>query len=354
MKPYDNSEYLQSQIQEAITNHRAVAICGGGSKTFLGRKVEGSTLSTLKHTGVIKYEPGELILTARSGTPLKEIKQLLSKQGQMLAFEPPGFGANATLGGTIACGLSGPRRPYAGSARDFVLGTKIINGKGEILHFGGEVMKNVAGYDVSRLMTGAHGTLGLLLEISLKIMPTPEQETTLVFECTATEAITRMNTLASQPVPISAACHMNGKLYLRLSGLTVSVTAASLTLGGETLANAETFWIELREQQLPAFNTGKTFWRLSVPPTTKPLALSGETVIDWGGGLRWLASDEPSQSIRNITRSAGGHATLFRNHDGLGEVFQPLETGIKLIHKNLKAAFDPNDILNPGRMYLDI
>lgn len=350
----DNSEYLQSQIQEAITNKRAVAICGGGSKTFLGRKVEGMALSTLEHTGVIKYEPGELILTALSGTPLAEIEQLLAEQGQMLAFEPPSFGANATLGGTIACGLSGPRRPYAGSARDFVLGTKIINGKGEILHFGGEVMKNVAGYDASRLMTGAYGSLGLLLEISLKIMPSPEQEITLVFECSATDAIQRINTLASQPVPISAACHMDGKLYLRLSGLTVSVNAASKELGGETLANAETFWTQFREQQLPEFNTEKNFWRLSVPPTTAPLALSGETIIDWGGGLRWLTSDEPSQSVQSTARHVGGHATLFRNHDGLGEVFQPLESGIKLIHKNLKAAFDPHDILNPGCMYLDI
>lgn len=351
---HDDTEQLQTQIEEAIANKRPVAICGGSSKAFLGRKVEGAPLSTLKHKGVIKYEPNELILTARSGTPLKEIQQLLAEQGQMLAFEPPSFGANATLGGTIACGLSGPRRPYAGSARDFVLGTKIINGKGEVLHFGGEVMKNVAGYDVSRLMTGAHGTLGLLLEVSLKIMPSPEQETTLVFELSAADAIQRINQLASQPLPISGACHIDGKLYLRLSGITVSVNAACKELGGEALDDAETFWTQLREQQLPEFNTEKNFWRISVPPTTEPLTLSGETIIDWGGGLRWLSSDEPTQSVRNSALKAGGHATLFRNHDGLGEVFQPLEPGIKLIHKNLKAAFDPHDILNPGRMYLDI
>ncbi len=350
----DQTEHMQTQINEAIASKQALVIRGGRSKDFLGRKVGCTHLSTTQHTGVTKYEPGELILTARSGTSLKEINDLLAEQGQMLAFEPPAFGDDATLGGTIACGLSGPRRPYAGSARDFVLGTKIINGKGEILHFGGEVMKNVAGYDVSRLMTGAYGTLGLLLEISLKTMPSPEQETTLVFEHNAEQAIQRINHLASQPLPISGACHLNGKLYLRLSGLTVSVNAACKELGGETLDDAQTFWEQLREQQLPEFKTEKSFWRISVPPTTAPLPLSGETIIDWGGGLRWLTSDEVSQSIRQAALKAGGHATLFRNHDGFGEVFQPLNPAIKQLHNKLKHAFDPHDILNPGRMYLDI
>jgi glycolate dehydrogenase FAD-binding subunit len=350
----DKTEQMQAQIKEAITSKQALVIRGGRSKDFLGRKVGCTHLNTAEHKDITKYEPGELILTARSGTPLKEIKKLLAEQGQMLAFEPPAFGDKATLGGTIACGLSGPRRPYSGSARDFVLGTKIINGKGEILQFGGEVMKNVAGYDVSRLMTGAYGTLGLLLEISLKTMPSPEQETTLVFEHSAEEAIQRINQLASQPLPISGACHINGKLYLRLSGLSVSVNAACKELGGETLDDAETFWEQLREQQLPEFKTDENFWRISVPPTTAPLSLSGETIIDWGGGLRWLASNEPPQSIHNTAKKAGGHAALFRNHDGFGEVFQPLDPAIKELHNKLKHAFDPHDILNPGRMYLDI
>ncbi|EGH00280.1 Glycolate dehydrogenase2C FAD-binding subunit GlcE [gamma proteobacterium IMCC2047] len=351
---FDNSEQMQAQINEAIANKQALVIRGGRSKDFLGRKVGCTHLNTSAHRGVTKYEPGELILTARSGTPLQEIKSLLAEQGQMLAFEPPSFGAKATLGGTIACGLSGPRRPYAGSARDFVLGTKIINGKGEILKFGGEVMKNVAGYDVSRLMTGAYGTLGLLLEISLKIMPSPEQETTLVFDYSAEQAIKYVNQLASQPLPLSAACHFDNKLYLRLSGLTVSVNAACQELGGEILSDAESFWEKFREQQLEQFQTDKSFWRISVPPTTAPLPLSGNTIIDWGGGLRWLASDEAPQTVRNTAQKAGGHATLFKNHDGFGEVFQPLEPAIKQLHINLKRAFDPHDILNPGRMYLDI
>lgn len=354
MSPQDQSEALQTQVQEAISNKRPLKISGGGSKDFLGRQTDGEPLCTLKHTGVVKYEPGELILTARSGTPLKEIQQLLAEHGQMLAFEPPAFGAKATLGGTIACGLSGPRRPYAGAARDFVLGTRIINGKGEMLRFGGEVMKNVAGYDVSRLMTGAYGTLGLLLEVSLKIMPSPEQETTLVFEKTAAEAIEWVNALAGQPVPLSAACHINDKLYLRLSGLSVSVDAAIRQLGGECLEQAGTFWEQLREQQLPEFNTDKNFWRISVPPSTPPLKLDGETVIDWGGGLHWISSDETIQNTRKAALDAGGHATLFRNHDGVGEVFHPLAPGIKQLHQSLKAAFDPQDIFNPGRMYLDI
>jgi glycolate oxidase FAD binding subunit len=351
---HDHSAQLQEQIKDAISNRQAVAICGGGSKAFLARKVEGLPLSTRQHSGVIKYEPGELILTARSGTPLKEIQQLLAAQGQMLAFEPPLFDDQATLGGTIACGLSGPRRPYAGAARDFVLGTKIINGKAEVLHFGGEVMKNVAGYDVSRLMTGAYGTLGLLLEVSLKIMPAPEQETTRVFDCSASDAIQRINALSSQPLPISAACHIDGKLYLRLSGITSNVKACSSTTGGETLANADTFWQQLRDQQLPLFSNQQNLWRLSVPPTTAPLTLPGKSIIDWGGGLRWLSSDEAIESVRNATSNAGGHATLFRNHDGIGDIFHPLPPAIKALHKNLKTAFDPHGVLNPGRMYQDI
>ena len=354
MNSQDQSEILQSQIQEAIAKKHPLIISGGNSKAFLGRKTDGEMLNTMKHSGVIKYEPGELILTARSGTPLKEIQQLLAEQGQMLAFEPPAFSEKATLGGTIACGLSGPRRPYAGSARDFVLGTRIINGKGEVLHFGGEVMKNVAGYDVSRLMTGAYGTLGLLLDISLKIMPSPEQESTRVFEMTASEAIEWVNSLATQPIPLSAACHLENKLYLRLSGLTVSVDAAIKLLGGEKLDKAETFWEQFREQQLPSFQTNESFWRISVPPCTPPLKLGENTVIDWGGGLRWLSANEPTKTVRKAALDAGGHATLFRNHDGIGEVFHPLAPGIKQIHKNLKAAFDPLDIFNPGRMYLDL
>lgn len=350
----DITEQMQAQIMDAISSKQALVIRGGRSKDFLGRKVGCTHLNTAAHRGVTKYEPGELILTARSGTPLKEIKKLLAAQGQMLAFEPPAYGDSATLGGTIACGLSGPRRPYAGSARDFVLGTKIINGKGEILQFGGEVMKNVAGYDVSRLMTGAYGTLGVLLEISLKVMPCPEQEITLVFECNAGDAIKRVNQLAGQPVPLSAACQFNNQLYLRLSGLSVSVEAARQALGGETLNNAETFWEQLKEQQLPIFNTDQHLWRLSVPPARDPLPLSGNTIIDWGGGIRWLTTNEPVQQVRKIALNAGGHATLFRNHDGIGEVFHPLSPALKRLHKNLKAAFDPEDIINPGRMYLDL
>lgn len=351
---FDNSQQMQAQIQQAIASKQALVIRGSRSKDFLGRKVGCTHLNTVEHRGVTNYEPGELILTARSGTPLSEINELLAAEGQMLAFEPPAFGDKATLGGTIACGLSGPRRPYAGAARDFVLGTRIINGKGEILQFGGEVMKNVAGYDVSRLMTGAFGTLGVLLEISLKIMPIPEQESTLVFELDARQAILRINQLASQPLPLSAAAHINGKLYLRLSGLSVSVNAACKTLGGETLQNADTFWRQLREHQLPEFNNDKHLWRISVPATTSPMPLSGDTVIDWAGGLRWLSSEEPVQAIHKATKEAGGHATLFRNHDGFGEVFHPLEPAILQLHKNLKQAFDPFDIINPGRMYLDI
>ncbi len=348
----DHGAELQDRVQKAFVERTPLRIEGGGSKAFLGGVCEGAVLSLAGHRGVVSYEPTELVITARTGTRLAELETLLADSGQMLAFEPPHFGAAATLGGTIAAGLSGPRRPYAGSARDFVLGVKLINGWGEVLGFGGEVMKNVAGYDVSRLMTGAMGTLGVLLEVSLKVLPLPEQELTLVQECSAQQALERTNAWAGRPLPISAACHVGGRLHLRLSGVAPTVRAAREHIGGEPLADGTGFWRGLREQELDFFADARPLWRLSVAPGAPQPTLEGDWLLDWGGAQRWLKSEAPAPDIRAAAERLGGHATLFR---GTGAaVFHPLPEALMQLHRNLKQAFDPAGIFNRGRLYPEL
>jgi glycolate oxidase FAD binding subunit len=351
MSNQDLSDTLRGQVLGAIAAGLPLQIAGGGSKAFYGRKTLGSRLEVAGHSGVVFYEPTELVLTARAGTPLREIEAALAREGQMLGFEPPHFGPGATLGGAVACGLSGPRRPYAGAARDFVLGVNMINGKGEVLSFGGQVMKNVAGFDVSRLMVGALGTLGLLLEISLKVLPRPEQELTLVFEHSAESALAAMNLWAGQKWPISAACHAEGRLHLRLSGAEAALRASQLALGGEALAQDAGFWEDLREQRLDFFRSAENLWRLSLPPATPSLAISGACLMDWGGALRWLSTAAPAATVFAAARQAGGHATLFRSPAPAREVFQALPEGLRQLHIRLKQAFDPLGIFNPGRLY---
>ena len=346
----DITDELKARVEAAARERRPISVVGGGSKHFLGRLIQAEDFEAGAHRGVVSYEPSELVVTVRAGTPLEQLQAVLAEHGQMLAFEPPRFGDSSTIGGTVACGLSGPRRPYAGAARDFVLGTRVINGRGEVLRFGGQVMKNVAGYDVSRLMTGAMGTLGLLLEISMKVLPRPAVESTRVFEVDLADALERMNRWAAQPLPLSGACHDGDRLYLRLSGTPGGVRSATERLGGETLED-DSFWRDLREQSLPFFTGDAPLWRLSVPAGTPPLALPGRTFADWGGALRWLVSDAEADSIRSVAASAGGHATLFRGGDRRGEVFHPLTPPLLKLHRRLKLAFDPEGIFNPGRMY---
>jgi len=352
----DQTDNLKNQIASAAEEKCPVAIVGGNSKAFLGQKVDlDNVIHTQGHTGISSYEPGELTLTARSGTLLKDIETVLTEHNQMLAFEPPHFGSNATLGGTIACNLSGPRRPYAGAARDFVLGTRIINGKGEILRFGGEVIKNVAGYDVSRLMTGAMGTLGLLLDVSLKVLPLPEHETTSSFEMTPGQAISTMNAWAGKSLPVSATCYYDQRLYVRLSGTKSSTLKASEKMGGETVPKAGKFWLSVREQKLSFFENSEPLWRLSLPGLTQPLEIINRPILmEWSGAQRWFSSSQAPTVIREMLEDVGGHATKFRNHEGVGDVFHPLSRGIKVLHRNLKTAFDPMNILNPGRQYADL
>lgn len=349
----DISAALQDTLREAIAQCIPLCIVGGNTKSFYGRATQGERLSVAGHRGVVNYEPTELVITARAGTPLADIEALLAEHGQRLPFEPPHFGADSTLGGAVASGLSGPHRPYAGSARDFVLGVTVLTGKGEILRFGGQVMKNVAGFDVSRFMAGSLGTLGILLEVSLKVLPRPEYEQTLLFESSDHDAIQRMNAWAGQSLPLSAALFDNGWLYLRLSGSTAAVHAVHGRLGGETIADAAAFWAEVRDHRHPFFGDDIPLWRLSVPPAAPPLDLPGEWLLDWGGAQRWLKTDNAATTIREAATKAGGHATLFRGGDREGEVFHPLPPALMALHRRLKAAFDPHGILSPGRMYSD-
>ena len=345
---------LQDRVQEAAAAGTALCIQGSSSKSFYGRTPQGEVLSVKDHQGILDYTPSELVISARAGTRLTELESVLAQEGQMLAFEPAHFAEGATIGGTIACAFSGPRRPYAGAARDFVLGINCVNGTGEWLRFGGQVMKNVAGYDVSRTLTGSLGTLAILLDIHLRVLPRPETELTLQQVCDAATAIERCNAWAAQPLPLSATCHVDGVLFIRLSGMEQGVQSAATVIGGEPLANAAPFWQQLREQQLAFFSGEQPLWRLSVPAATDSLPIEGDTLLDWGGAQRWLRSEQPAETIRATVESVGGHATLFRGGDHSGEVFHPLQPAMLSLHQRLKKTFDPAGILNPGRMYREL
>jgi glycolate oxidase FAD binding subunit len=349
----DRKEELQETVGGALASGEPLEIRGGGSKGFYGRTPRGRPLEVAGHRGVTYYEPSELVVTARSGTRLKDLEALLASEGQMLAFEPPRFGDAATLGGTIACNLSGPRRPYAGAARDFVLGAGLINGSGEIVNFGGQVMKNVAGYDVSRLVTGAMGILGLLVEVSLKVLPAPETEVTVSMAASQGEAIEAMNRFAARPLPLSAAAWTDGRTYLRLSGSETGVGAAAREIGGDRMRTDEAaaFWENLREHRLDFFNDSDVLWRVSLPPATPPLSWPGAWLIDWGGGQRWLRSGMTRDELVRQAASIGGHVTAFRGGSRDKEVFHPLDNAAMRLHRRIKAAMDPRGLFNPGRMY---
>lgn len=346
----DGSAALLEQVNLALNNATPLLIQGSNSKAFLGRPVAGEVLDTRGHCGIVSYDPTELVITARAGTPLADLSAVLEAAGQMLPCEPPSFGEGATLGGMVATGLSGPRRPWAGSVRDFVLGTRVITGMGKHLRFGGEVMKNVAGYDLSRLLVGSYGCLGLLTEVSLKVLPKPRQCISISLEMDRVNALSKLAEWGQQPLPISAASHDGQRLHLRLEGGEGSVAAARDRLGGE-LIDSE-YWDDLNEQRLAFFDEGQPLWRLSLPNNTGPLDLPGEQLIDWGGAQRWLKTDADVAVIRSIAQEAGGHATCY-SHGVIDSPFQPLPPALLRYHCQLKAQLDPQGIFNPGRMYAE-
>jgi glycolate oxidase FAD binding subunit len=352
----DAAAQFGERIRAAASAQRPLRLRGGGTKDFYGGEPAGEVLDTRAHAGIVSYEPTELVITARCGTPLAELEAALAENRQMLAFEPPHFGAAATLGGCVAAGLSGPRRATAGALRDFVLGARILDGRARELAFGGQVMKNVAGYDVSRLLAGSLGTLGLILEASLKVLPRPVAEATLRFELGEEQALESMNRWAGKPLPLSATAWQAGELTLRLSGAASAVRAAAAELGGERIedAPAQRFWSAIREQSDAYFGDAAPLWRLSVPSYAPRIELPGAQstaqLIEWGGALRWLKSDADAAAVRAAAAGAGGHATLFRGGPRR-PAFTPLEPVLARLHRELKAAFDPAGIFNPGRFY---
>lgn len=349
----DCSDKIAAKVQEAYQLKQALQIKAGSTKQFYGRNIQAETLSLTDHSGIIEYEPSELYITARSGTSLREIEKTISEQHQILPCESPYFGETATLGGTVACGLAGPRRVSAGSVRDCILGTEILNGKGELLRFGGKVMKNVAGYDVSRLMCGALGTLGVLMSVSLRLLPKPACEQTIVLTIESSTAINKMNQLANTPMPISATFYDGHDLYIRLSSSLSAIEACTKEIGGELANNNDIFWSSIKEQTHDFFNSDKSLWRISVPPCTEKLNLSGESVLEWNGGLRWCKSDADENIIRTEVERVGGHATLFKGST-TDQIFHPLSKSSMKLHKKLKHVLDPAGILNPGKMFAEL
>ncbi len=342
--------HFAERIRAAGAQRAPLRLRGGGSKDFYGGEPRGELLDTRGYAGIVSYEPTELVVTARGGTPLAELEAALARERQMLPFEPPHFGPGATLGGCVAAGLSGPRRASAGAARDFVLGARIMDGRARDLSFGGQVMKNVAGYDVSRLLAGSMGTLGLILDVSLKVLPRPAQEVTLAMEMPEAKALETLNRWAGSPLPVSATVWRDGQLFIRLSGAESAVRAAIEKLGGQRVESGR-FWVEVREHSDPFFAGDGPLWRLSVPSHASAIALPGDSLIEWGGALRWVRTSADAATVRTAAQRAGGSATLFRGGERSGGVFGTLAPALERLHRELKAVFDPEGILNPGRMY---
>jgi glycolate oxidase FAD binding subunit len=343
---------LVGQVREATSRGTPLRVVGGGSKHFYGRDVAGAPLETRVHAGILRHDPAELVLTARAGTPLAEVEAQLARHGQRLPFEPPHFGPHATLGGAVASGLAGPARAWAGPCRDFVLGARLLAGDGRVLRFGGEVMKNVAGYDVARTLAGSLGVLGVLLDVSLKVLPRAAAERTIVIEVDAGAALERLAGFVRDGLPISASAWVDGRLHLRVEGSSATLDDVSRRIGGEVAADGVAFWAGVREQAHPFFAGDAPLWRCIVAQDAPALALDGAPLIEWNGAQRWYRGNGPAAFA--AAAAAGGHATLFRHGPAGADVFALLPPALLGLHRRLKHVFDPAGILNPGRMYADL
>ena len=363
---------ITERVRAAVADQTPLRIRGGGTKDFHGRGLHGDVLDTRLLSGITSYEPSELVITARAGTPLAELEAALAAKGQCLPFEPPHFGPGATVGGMVAAGLSGPARASVGAVRDYVLGVSLINGKAEPLTFGGQVMKNVAGYDVSRLMAGSWGTLGLLTEVSLKVLPVAPAEATLRFECNQADALRKLHAWGGQPLPLNASCWVQdgggGTLYVRLRGAVAAVQAACKSMGGTHLDNATTTpnnaldWSACRDHTLPWFvqrtqQPDLALWRLSLPATAPvlPLPAAAQPLVEWHGALRWVqAPASAGDALRAAAEAVGGSASVFVAASAYPESasgqFDPKSAALAQIHARVKQAFDPAGIFNPGRL----
>jgi glycolate oxidase FAD binding subunit len=354
---------LRDRVLVAHDSKTALEIRGGCTKRFYGNVPRGEPLDVCELAGITSYEPTELVVTVLAGTKLLELESVLAERGQCLPFEPPHFGAVGTVGGMVAAGLAGPARACVGPLRDFVLGVTMLNGVGERLTFGGQVMKNVAGYDVSRLIAGSMGILGVICEVSLKVMPIFPACRTLYVEMDETAALKRLNRWAGESFPMNASAWHGGRLYLRLAGAKAAVGRALEGAGGRELEPqvAAAWWSDIRDHRHEFFSLsnaqlerGECSWRLAVPDSAPPIALPGEQLIEWGGGQRWWRSTAPASQIRSAAERAGGHATLVRAADKRPGVFTAPKAASMNIHKRLKQSFDPAGIFNPGRLYPEL
>ena len=361
-------QQFRAQILDAAHSGKQIQIIGGNTKSWYGDHAQGEILHTSAYSGIVDYQPAELVLTAKAGTPMLEIEQALANAAQMFPFEPPLFGSNATIGGVVCAGLSGPGRGQAGALRDFILGVKVMDGRGDIVTFGGQVMKNVAGYDVSRLMPGSMGTLGLLLEVSIKVLPIPAKTRTLSFKMSQAQAIEQMNRLAGQPLPLSASCWIGlpeqGELMLRLGGANAAVESATMKLlsqwSGQQVPEeqAAEFWHSIKEQTHAYFqgDDQESLWRFAVNPLSKPLPLAGVTCLEWLGGQRWFKGKLAQKDAIAIAKEHGGHATLFRGDKSqLSTVFttlqeNPLTAPLAIVQERIRHAFDPSGVFKTNRM----
>jgi len=343
-------EHWQSQIKAAAAKGEKLAIRGSGSKSFCSPTAAGNVLDARELSGIVEYEPNELVIVVRCGTRIAEVEKTMADAGQMLAFEPPHFGDGATLGGMVATGLSGPRRPYAGALRDFVLGCKVLDGKGDHLSFGGKVMKNVAGFDVSRLLTGSFGTLGVITEVAFKCLPLPKARQTRVFELDAQTAIERMNRWYAEANPITATTWVGGKLFVRLAGAEPAVKSAASNLGGEPLANDADWWRDWREQKHAFFTDELPVIRIackSTAPWGDLVNDADKQAIDWGGAQRWVRSSSFAlPAIREWSRAQGGHASVFRGAASEAERSKTMQPALADVQAKIKAGFDPYDVFS--------
>lgn len=345
------ADQLASKVASAYNNRTPLNITAAGTKSFLGRQADNAqALDVTGHHGIVEYDPAELVMVARAGTPLMEIEKVLHEHGQMLGFEPPFADAGATLGGAVAAGLAGPRRAYSGAVRDFILGATFINGKGETITAGGKVIKNVAGFDLFRPMARSMGTLGVLLQVALRVLPLPEFEKTLLHEendelC----ALRKMNQWPIETQAISASCWDGKHIRIRLSGSASGIAHASGYIGGHQVDTVD-YWHDLTNFKLDFFQQPGHLWRVSVSPMSEALGVNAHQLIDWGGAQRWLKTDEPPTNIRTRADQLGGFAECY-SPDATIPTFHPMDGAILAVNKRLKVALDPAGILNPGRMH---
>ena len=353
---------LADRVAAARSDNSALDIRGGGTKTFYANPPRGALLDTRELSGISSYEPTELVVTVLAGTPLAELEAALAERGQCLPFEPPRYATNGTVGGMVAAGLAGPARASVGPLRDFVLGASILGGSGEVLTFGGQVMKNVAGYDVARVIAGSWGVLGVLCEVSLKVLPIPPAFRTLCFELDEAAALSQLNRWAGKSVPLHASSWHRGQLYVRLAGASSVVNGVTLSGGREVSPQAaQVWWADIRDHRHTFFDltqaklrAGDCLWRLAVPDTAPRIFLPGEQFIEWGGGQRWWRSAASAIEVRAAAVAVGGHATLVRALDKSPGAFSPLSSVSMRIQERLKRSFDPEGVFNPGRLYPEL